>query len=654
MSLSESAFAAEANLCADASFAAGDAPAPTSVAVADDGRRRFKTVLTGERSALHLAPAATVNAYMSDIQQDDQTQSDLETLIGKTKNLTVRPLQMSALFGLLLKKESLWKAYAVSQRIGKEHPDFKAYFDASISSDYTARDAAKQAKWVEQKGKSPIFETEEDMRQFDPRAHRSLNADAVKALAERVAILDVSMLNPKEQLGRQFVLCQANGTAEDSRMMVKLAKQHPQEMRFALQQIEHLTVEKSVLLPFVISQIDPNFRAKQNMTADMEWKQNAAYSALRSFRTKRTAAQIIRFMNTTNDSLLIQGAVDALSETTLPELFDELAAVADRVFASSESAYMQYLDLLLRSDRDKAIPLMADLKARHPKMSHRILRALGRAGHHMALNEAVDLYHESSNIKGDVQSAISTLRDIAEPKDIAALNYRRGLEPWMNESLVTVIRMNGGDEAAFSFVEAFYKEFVAGKKKQHHLTCVAAFEQIGDPRAIPYLHDILKNTERKRDAATAIGNLMHDRRIKFTPHPLDEYIQTVQTATATSSATEDSVKLAWEVLLGDPHTSFRRMMERGSLRDAIENARSENLDVYVDRVPYVARFGTVAAEELLAASDGCSLEKRYTLAHLLQLVIADSRSYLQTEADGKTADSDRRLTARLALQLASE
>jgi hypothetical protein len=83
-------------------------------------------------------------------------------------------------------------------------------------------------------------------------------------------------------------------------------------------------------------------------------------------------------------------------------------------------------------------------------------------------------------------------------------------------SLLRAMQSKGAGEDAYPFVERFYHEFVKGKPAHNHLPCVGAFEAVGDKRAIPYLEEIIRTTERKTDAARAIGNLILDRRVKLT------------------------------------------------------------------------------------------------------------------------------------------
>jgi len=54
---------------------------------------------------------------------------------------------------------------------------------------------------------------------------------------------------------------------------------------------------------------------------------------------------------------------------------------------------------------------------------------------------------------------------------------------------------------------------------------------------------------------------------------------------------------------------------------------------------------------LLEASDGCSLERRYQIARLLEILLPESMAVIQAASDNESADLDRRHTAQLALEL---
>lgn len=92
-------------------------------------------------------------------------------------------------------------------------------------------------------------------------------------------------------------------------------------------------------------------------------------------------------------------------------------------------------------------------------------------------------------------------------------------------------------------------------------------------------------------------------------------------------------------------------MRAGPLRSAIENSRPDWTEEDRANVAFVSRFGDVAARHLLKASDGCSLERRYCIARVLEILLPDSRPVIQAASEGEPADEDRRHTARLALKI---
>ncbi|MBC8291332.1 MAG: hypothetical protein H8E37_13605, partial [Planctomycetes bacterium] len=227
---------------------------------------------------------------------------------------------------------------------------------------------------------------------------------------------------------------------------------------------------------------------------------------------------------------------------------------------------------------------------------------------------------------------------------------RPGLPGWMNERLVSVIRSKGCDASVFPFVEAYYKEFVQGRKKHNHLTCVRAFERIGDRRAIPYLREIFESTERKRDASEALGNLLLDRRIKR-PRMTDNSMDLNIRAVSQPETSEEKRAAAWKELLKTPEKSFARVMVYSALRSALQDSNSEWHEDAAIRLSFISSFGDIAAARLLKESDGCSLHQRYRIAHVLTLLLPGSRELIQKTAKDKSADPDRRLTAQLALKL---
>lgn len=635
-------------------------PAPKTIEVLDDGGRRFETTLSSKQSELHLMLVQFNrfgNAFAGHFSMGGETDAaDIERLIAVTDNKTVRPLLMASLSSMWLQRGNLWEAHQLRTTLEREHADFNGCLKIAFG-DFRAKEAQQLADWVDAKSMSPRIETKHDERQFEAEHHGKLPPPALKELAARVQRLDTSKLDVEEKLTRHFILCQAgNQSAQQLKALLKLAEEHPEQALVSLRLLRLLSIEKSVTLPYVLKQIDPDLRAKVRArkltTSSFEWtRQNAAYSALRTFRSAASAGRIIRFIQSTDEGLMVQGAIDAISRLSLPQHFDELAKLADKVAAASHSAFVQYLNLMLRSDKQKAVPLLDDLRKRHPKLAHYILRAHGRAGQRVELPRAIAIYAKSDDINGELTTAVSTLHDLAEPADIARLKYRKGLPEWMGERLVNVIRTKGGDSAAFPFVEAYYREHVQDKKRHNHLTCVAAFERIGDKRAILYLREIVNSTERKADAAQAIGRLTLDRQIPRISWQQDVIGQSMQTIFSLTS-TEQAKNAAWAEMLKDQRSGFQRLMRHGPLHTAIHDqsplqwSKSDR-----ENLLFVRRFGDVAATELLQASDGCVLERRYQLARVLEILLPESRSQLESTASDSNADGDRRATAKLALEL---
>jgi hypothetical protein len=636
-------------------------PPPKNVKLLENGQRQFTSILTKASPVLHLMSVRfdrTTNAFVDRFSINDPNDpNDLETLIAKNSNPTVKPLLMSAMYNLLLKKRDGWLAHQMALQVEQEHPNFIPSLKKLRSHWYQAREARELFGWIEAKGKSPSLMTKSDLQRFRSNASNllPLNTESLQELARRLTRLDPKKLNVQEQMGRRFILCQANvDPKKNLAALLELGKSNPAEVVSCLRLIQFLTIEKPEALGFVLNQIDLNIRAKlrskQITTLDHQYfKYTQAYYAMCSFRSPKNADRLIKFIHSTDESLLIQGAMSALSNMTLPDRFDELKQIANAVAGASESGFVQYLDLLLRSDRDKAIPFVEGLAKRYPRLAPRVTTALGRSGHQMQLDVAIALYETSKDITGMLQSAIGVLRDQALPKDIGRLEYRANLPRWMNEQLVSVIRTKGGDKSQFAFVEKFYQEFLNGKKDQNYLTCVAAFEQIGDPRAIPYLREIVKTSERKTEAGLAIGSLLLPKRIIRKPvdTSTDEYILGVMS----SRETEQKKALAWNELLKDREKSFSRMLTYGPLRDVMDGSSDNWSAEDRQRMAFLTRFGDVAAKQLLQRSENCSLMQRYRIARLLELLLPSAKSLIEVAAADVSGNEDTQQTAKLALEL---
>jgi hypothetical protein len=630
------------------------APGPRAVTSLKDGARRFDGKLNGEQSSLHVA---VVNFAWGPFPWTNHVGAsgiriakEVHVLAERIDNPTVRPLLMTSQYDTLLQNGDLWNAHQLALQIRIDHPDFVGLLDSLPNHFHRALDAKHLYEWVTQKAISPQIETEEDLKHFESG---ELTPVALNVLADRVGRLNEDSLTLQEKMGRLFILCQAGvDTEECLAALLKLAEAHPLEAPSSLKLIRYLTIEKSSALPFVIQQIDLDLREKSRVGKvkidSFEWvRQNHAYHAMCTFRSPKAATQLIEFIHSTDDSLLVQGAITALGHMTLPNHFEELTRIADRIAASSDSGYIMYLDLLMRSDRDRAVPFMETLANRHPEFAGYVLRAMGSSRNPMALQQALEVYRSSRN-KDQLRTAVSVIHDMAEPKDIAAIEYRTGLPDWMNESLVSVIRTKGGDESVFPFVEAYYKEFVRGNTKHNHFTCVQAFEQIGDRRAIPYLREIFDSTERKNDAAQALGRLLLDRQIKR-ERIVDDSMDRNIRAIAEPNQPEEMRAAAWTELLKTPEKSFDRVMVYSAVRNALEDANSEWDESAAVHCRFISGFGDVAAARLLRESDGCSLHQRYRIANLLKLLLPGSHELIRKTANDETTDEDRRLTAKLTL-----
>ncbi|MDP6443410.1 MAG: hypothetical protein QF805_06425, partial [Pirellulaceae bacterium] len=96
------------------------APAPHTIDVAKDGLRTFHGRLGGDATMVHLAPVDLTKdgaPWLSRFpNRDGRVHQDLSELIEKTRNRTVRPLLMSALYSSLLDAKKPWEAEQLAAR----------------------------------------------------------------------------------------------------------------------------------------------------------------------------------------------------------------------------------------------------------------------------------------------------------------------------------------------------------------------------------------------------------------------------------------------------------------------------------------------------------------------------------------------------------
>ncbi|MFK7778448.1 MAG: hypothetical protein QM501_10125 [Gimesia sp.] len=638
------------------------APAPQSVTILENGRCRFETRLTNKATMLHfIAVNFSPNGDGYSLGWNSVDSADIETVLKKTKNLTVRPLLMTAFFYRLSAKQ----AYQVRVKIQQEYPDFLDKLSKLSRSRRIELDhAAETYEWIKAKGKSPKIISDSDFARFETIYK---NRGYVSGLVEfqefvkRLNQLDIAELDVQEQMGRLFMLCTAGvDSKQNFAKLLKLAESNPKQVNESLRLIRALQMDKSAALPFVLNQFDPDLRKKMRakkltIPVAVQQRRNLALRTLSSFRSPQTAQRIIALIQSTDDPYSIGAGMSALSHMTLPEYFEELVRISDHIAEYSSSNFIQYLELLVRSDdQKKAQPVLNRLRKKHPKLASRITPFLARYQPSEELARAQNVYQNSKDLKEEMEAAIRILSKYAKPTDITKLTYRKGLPQWMNQGLVRVITKKGGDESAYPFVEAYYLEFVQGQKADNDLTCISAFVEIGDQRAIPYLREIVKNSERKKDAAHAIGDIIFDKRIKRKiDYPklqkLDENISTI--FRDPTYITEKERTKALDVLLKAPSQSIERMFQRGDLYSIID---SSNTQTYImDRQVFsiLNRFGDLPTRLILDKSDGCSLEKRYQIAEILAVLLPESRPLIEAAALDKTADIDRRATAQLALKM---
>ncbi|QDT21572.1 hypothetical protein [Gimesia chilikensis] len=631
------------------------APAPQSVTKLENGGCRFETRLTNKATMLHfIAVNLSPNGNGYSLGNNPVDLADIETVLEKTINITVRPLLMTKLFSRLREKQ----AYQLVVKIQQEYPDFQSKLSRLLNSK-PGRDAETD-EWIEAKVKSPKIISDSDFERFRI-IYNYRGIEARLELIKRLDQLDVAKLDVQEQMGRLFMLCTAGvDSKQNFATLLKLAESNPKRVNESLRFIRELQMDKSAALPFVLNQFDPDLPKKmraKKLTAPAEvWqRRNQALRTLGSFRSPQTATRIIALIQSTDDSLSIQEAMEALSQMTLPKHFEELARISDHIAESSASDLIRYLELLVRSDdQKKAPPVLNRLRKQYPELAARITPFLAHYQPSEELARAQTVYQNTKAQEEDLQAAINVLFKYAEPTDIVKLAYRKGLPQRMNQRLVRAIAEKGGDESAYPFVEAYYLEFIQGQKADNDLTCVSAFEEIGDQRAIPYLREIVKKSERKEDAAHAIGNIIFDKRIKkkIDYHKLEKLDENIRTLFRDPAyITEKERTQALDVLLKDPGESIERMFQRGDLQSIIDSPDSQRYMMDRRVFSILNRFGDLPTLLILEKSDGCSLEKRYKIAEILAVLLPESRPLIEAAALDKTADIDRRATARLALKM---
>lgn len=628
-------------------------PAPDKVQTDQEGRRHYTMHREHLQQNVHLRlfdfQAENVNSLgiltrlslLGPRHPDDEVPELLQLLRDKIENLTVRPLLL-AVQSLIPDRVGNVAAYEAYLQLVKEDSEFAAL--PQLHKELTEFYGVPAVyNWVKQKSRSPVFIDDDDFRRVGRSSDQSddpLHPRDFEFLVTHVQALDVAELSVVEKLGRHFVLCEARiDPRENLAAILQIAEADDEAVIPALRLIGGLSIEKPQALPFVLKHVGLKTLPPRDPG---RLRQYTATIALFSFRSPKIAQPLIEFIGSTEDSYFIQTAVDVVSEMSLPALFNDLVAIADRVADSSESAFYNYRDLLIQSNPDAAPAILEELYRKYPNYAPR---------DRMPREEAIATY-QSSDDKERIQSAVLSLLALGDSAVITELNYREGLEEWTNNRLLSLVTRQRGFREAFPFVESFYDEFVKDSRQGSPYECIHAFEATGDPRAIPPLKEIVRTHERKTDAAHAIGALMLEQ---YQPYSYDEAQAELINLIHKLDRPAKIDAAAWEQLLEDPESSLTLIMRFSRIRDLVsDQSPAEWQTQDRERFQYLKPFGTLAARQLLAQSRNASLQVRYNIAHLLSALPPEIYDLLRETAGDPDANDETRRASIQALGLAGD
>ena len=635
-------------------------PEPKQRPEPKNGQCTYQLKLAQPRQNVYLAvidyrSPLTTGTWLHRFPPSEETLDVLRKLQKEITNPVIAPLLLAAECRVLFKLQKRSEARQLLSRLRRDYGDLSnAAHPLDFELQFEIEQALERSRWIAAKSRSPVFINEEDIRPFISRntgEAQELHADEIALLAEAVRPLDETKLTVQEKIGRRFLLCQSGvDRKENLAAFVRLAEANPGVVLNSLKLIQVLPVEKAEVLPYVLKQIDPKLREKKVNSNHPLWlRQNAAYHALRSFESPEAVPGLIGLIRSTDDALLIQGALQSLKRMTLPELIDGLLSVSERVAGSSVGAFYDYLEVIIKADRDKALPRLKAIAAKHPRYTRRITSLRADLGDRSIVAGAIEDYNNSKSASAAAAAAY-VLGRIGEPADLEKLNYRKNLEAETNEALLSVIRSKGGTPELFGFVEQYFLDHVRGRKEFQYLTVVRAFEEVGDRRALPYLREILDLTERKQDAAAAIGKLMLDRSVRRQRDDPDRQLQECLFDLDQRELNDEEREQAIQTLLQQPERTMQLAVKRGHLFGLLTD-ESGTVWRHQDekRLTWLRLFGDVAARQLLAETRGRTLEARYTVAKLLGLLPPETSTLLQKTALDRSRDEDERRTAVLAL-----
>ncbi|MCP4785346.1 MAG: hypothetical protein GY903_30360 [Fuerstiella sp.] len=160
-------------------------------------------------------------------------------------------------------------------RRSKSHSSFTG-LAILLKDNESARSAEQLHSWIEQKSRSPQFESDDDFNRFAATGSDRyvLAADELAELAMNVQTLADSDLSLEERMGRHFLLCQAGIESRENLVaLLKLAASDESVGLPALRLIKALTIEKADALPFVLHHAVAAKQKMQQQLADAKKKQ---------------------------------------------------------------------------------------------------------------------------------------------------------------------------------------------------------------------------------------------------------------------------------------------------------------------------------------------------------------------------------------------
>ena len=617
-------------------------PPQDSIKIHADKSRTIQTHLTAKMPTLHLCLFRDLEGHVQRVRMGvGPSLQDIQELQSKIQN----PSALALLKAVVCRQRSntdLWAAAKMAERATKDHPELGEPWELMQPND--AKRLKELQQWIDTKAVDPAF-TEEDWKHQGSENH--LPASVAKELAERAKGLDASKLNLAQQAGRLFISCEA-GIDYDRNLaeLVGIGVQDTDSVLTVLTLIKQLSKPKTDAIAFVLDQ--------QKNGSHRDHRIVAAH-ALRTFRSADSAKHLVGIAATATDAILIQVIFGVLKDSATRQLFESLVVLDQVAESASESAFISYLDSMLRSNRKLAIPRLKELFAKYPKHQSIILDrwsdAVGSTQVADQKAEVLRLAIRRYNTSDDPGSAAGVISDLATPTELGELSYRKSLKRWENESIVRAIASRG-DKSAYGFVESFYHEFVKGVPDLNHDSCVKAFQQVGDPKASPLLREIVSSTKQIGSVATALGYLSLNRTLpaqRYQEHPLDQWLQVAVDRNRSAEERRDAVTK----LLADRPAAAQRLVHHSPLRHELAEPEAKWRHGYGEKYGVLAPLGDAVVQELLGASDDCSLQQRYYIANLLQVFLPASNDRIESVAAKETVNSDRRLTAKLAIQLST-